>query len=160
MIFCRPKTRFGVFECFDIFGLCFTSRFLEKSKISASENVQKMTFELFSKIQVFGKIKKVTTRIQIANQTTKSPFKITFWNLWNILIDKKKPTRCRLTIVVSLALSCSIHLLFWNRFYDWLLVMVNFETQLGNIIPLVTKFTWKQHYWLWKTCIHWCLALI
>ena len=58
MIFCRPKTRFGVFECFDIFGLCFTSRFLEKSKISASENVQKMTFELFSKIQVFGKIKK------------------------------------------------------------------------------------------------------
>ena len=48
-----------VFECFDIFGLYFTSRFLEISKFSAFENVQKTTFELFSKIQVFGKIKKM-----------------------------------------------------------------------------------------------------
>ena len=29
--FWRSKTRFGVFECFDIFGLCLTSRFLEIS---------------------------------------------------------------------------------------------------------------------------------
>lgn len=49
---------FGIFECFDIFGLCLSSRFLELSKFSASENVQNRSFKLFSKSQVFGKIKK------------------------------------------------------------------------------------------------------
>ena len=61
------------------------------SKILAvSENVQKIfqnDFQVFFENSSFWKNKNVTT--QIANQTRKKSFQNIFWNLWNILIDKK-----------------------------------------------------------------------
>ena len=73
-----PKLDSAFLSVLIYLGYVLPAGFSKFQIFSAFENVQKMAFELFSKSQVFGKIKKVATRIQIANQTRKSLFKTIF----------------------------------------------------------------------------------